>query len=266
MYLHQILQLVASGISLSEIEALTPEIRKEIFNSECSLHTLVKYISIAELAALPRDVRNDFYAAQYYNIEKLIRGRVISSTQLASLDRDLRISVLTYPDPVIRMMQEKNISIELLSNIRSEKLNVILKNAQLSVDQQAAAIQEFQPAVILEHIIKSDQNGSLKIAIRDLWKETRSDNVKLFSKTEAEITYRAIQKLFVGQPASRERAISALSLMLEFAMRDNNKGQPFASALKNKFNLDAIPLDYVASLRSHSQDSLSASSAPSSSS
>lgn len=251
-YLFQLYQMIAAGVLIEDLVGLPSDVRTQIISKGQGIYDKLEWVSLEALASLRSDVREDILTCDYSSIRALSSGSnpAIPLAQLDELNRDLRKLLIWGSGDVVKLIKEKDVSIKMLVDISYTKLQSILVDRNSTIDQKAELVKKFQPKLIVESIVKLDSDGLLQSIIRGLWKETRSANViTMCGQTEAEHAYRAIQTIFEKQPASNERALSVLSRMHEFVMKQDNQEQPFAVALKNKFNLDAMLPEYIASAR-----------------
>lgn len=191
-------------------------------NSENGLLQLESYLS-------------EFYSSRgvYSNILKTADGfRAIANSATDQILDRILASTEQYPEVKSRFFQVLGegdsygyTGRENIAANRPEKVSDILHPFQKN---------------LIDYLLNLDRQDDLCAKIRELWKETRSSNVCFFrcERTQAEIAYRTIQGILQKNSYKPNRAISVLMVLLKFY--NENKFEPFAQALDQKFNLELI--------------------------
>lgn len=214
---------------------------------ERHIKTMCSYYD--EISNLPRlGVHIPFVKLATYSIPEL---RILINASNAGLGGFLlrnnisNEALFNSPPKIVTFMLDKFLTILQSPNpskVNDEKIVKMMKD-----DITAYAKEP------IESLIKKDSDGTLQSEIRQCWKQSRRANVTsgffCREQSDAELTYRKIQKIFKEQPPSHDRALSIISLIHNFALSKNNEHQLFAGQLKNRFPLESIAPDVLAKMR-----------------
>ena len=133
--------------------------------------------------------------------------------------------------------------------IEEERARIMARDPEFTHDQFYELEKRIESKLPIKDqlnaIIKLDNDELLYGMIRESWKETKGCNFLCFCTTDpdAEEAYRKIQRLYRDNPSSKQRSgIGVISFLWEFSRKERNQSNPFAKALKNKFNFESITL------------------------
>lgn len=245
-----------SDVQLVELVALSVNVRQEILLMPSVILRWIELgASFSVICELNSRLR--LYMYNHNDSTKRFLNEGISFLEFAELTPTTLDLIFTFSSEIILLKRNENISFEMLSRM-SKYAFLTIFNGQGTIAQKAELIRACQPVAIINDIITLESNEILQSTIRELWKNTRSDNVGLFvSKTLAETTYRNIQKTYRDQTLSyKDRAFSVISLINNFVITESDEHNTFRIALINKFkNIESLTRDFIQLTRTNYTDS-----------